>query len=193
MTIAEAETNVEAAREFLERHGVDTVKCMFADTWGIPRGKRLSAQHFLSSAGGTGFAIANVAFTWDMHGVIFPTAFVNDETGYPDMHVVPALATLRVAAWRDGTAFCICDTIDPPTHEPVPMDGRAILRRAVERVRGLGYEPVVGTELEFHLCRSDWTPLYLGAHCYSMQKGADVEPIVSDIKRKLEASGIPVE
>jgi glutamine synthetase len=166
---------------------------MFADTWGIPRGKRLSTKHFLSVAAGSGFAIANVAFTWDMHGVIFPTAFVHDETGYPDMHVVPDLSSLRVAAWGEGTAFCVCDTIDPATHEAVPLDGRAILRRTVERVRGLGYEPVAATELEFHLCRSDWEPLYAGAHCYSMQKGAEVEPVVGEIKRILEASGIPVE
>ena len=45
---------------------------MFADTWGIPRGKRLSAPHFCSAAKGDGFAIANVAFTWDMHGVHLP-------------------------------------------------------------------------------------------------------------------------
>jgi glutamine synthetase len=193
MQVTETEVNLDPVREFLDRHKVHTVECMFADTWGIPRGKRLSTQHFLSTAGSDGFAIANVAFTWDMHGVIFPTRFVNDETGYPDMHVVPDVSTLRVAAWRDGTAYCICDTIDPLTHEPTAMDGRAILRRSVERIRGLGYEPIAATELEFHLCRSDWEPLYTGVHCYSMQKGAEVEPIVTEIKRILEASGIPVE
>ena len=72
MTVAETKENVDAAKDFLERHDVQTVECMFADTWGIPRGKRLSAKHFLSTAGGTGFAVANVALTWDMHGVIFP-------------------------------------------------------------------------------------------------------------------------
>jgi glutamine synthetase len=193
MTVTEAQTNVEAAREFLDGHDVHTVECMFADTWGIPRGKRLSTKHFLSTAGGSGFAMANVAFTWDMHGVIFPTRFVNDETGYPDMHVVPDLSTLRVAAWREGTAFCICDTIDPTTHESIPLDGRAILRRAVERVQAQGYEPVTATELEFHLCTPDWTPLYTGAHCYSMAKGSEIEPVVSEIRRVLEASGIMVE
>ena len=193
MTVAETKENVEAAKDFLERHDVHTVECMFADTWGIPRGKRLSAKHFVSTAGGTGFAVANVALTWDMHGVIFPTSFVNDETGYPDMHVVPDLSTLRVAGWRDGTAFCICDTIDPTTHESIPLDSRAILRRAVERVQAQGFEPIAATELEFHLCSPDWTPFYQGTHCYSIGKGSQVEPVVTDIKRVLEASGIEVE
>ncbi|MBV9536064.1 MAG: hypothetical protein JO321_11705, partial [Solirubrobacterales bacterium] len=72
MHVTEATVNLDAARELLERHNVDTVECMFADTWGIPRGKRLSTRHFLATAEGRGFAMANVAFTWDMHGVIFP-------------------------------------------------------------------------------------------------------------------------
>jgi glutamine synthetase len=193
MTVTESAVNIEAARELLEREQVHTVECMFADTWGIPRGKRLSTKHFYSAAAGTGFAIANVAFTWDMHSFIFPTAFVSDETGYPDMHVVPDLSTLRVAAWKEGTAICICDTIDPETDEATEMDGRAKLRRAVQRIQGHGYDPVAATELEFHLCNADWTPFYTGVHCYSMQKGAQVEPVVSEIKRVLEATGIVVE
>lgn len=192
MAVAEAETSVEAARELLERHDVHTVECMFPDTWGIPRGKRLPTSHFLKVAAGSGFAMANVAFTWDMHGVIFPTSYVNDSTGYPDLHVVPDLSTLRLAGWNEGTAYCICDTIEP-THEPVALDGRHILRRAVERLRKAGYEPVAATELEFHLCTPDWEPFYRGAHCYSIAKGAEVEPIVGDIRRVLQASGISIE
>lgn len=193
MQITQSAVDPDAVGEFLEREEVHTVECMFPDTWGIPRGKRLAVDHFRSAARGDGFAIASVAFTWDMHGVIFPTRFVDDVTGYPDMHVVPDLSTLRLAGWRKGTAFCICDTVDPVTHEPVAMDSRAILRRAVERVRACGYEPVAATEIEFHLCRPDWEPLYTGTHCYSMQKGAEVEPVVTDIKRTLEASGVRVE
>ena len=136
MQVTETAVNIDAVREFLDREQIHTVECMFADTWGIPRGKRLSAPHFCSAAKGDGFAIANVAFTWDMHGVHLPDRFVNDVTGYPDMHVVPDISTLRVAPWKEGTAFCFCDTIDPETDEPIPLDGRAILRRAVERVQG---------------------------------------------------------
>jgi glutamine synthetase len=191
--VAETGAGLEAARELLERSGVHTVECMFADTWGVPRGKRLPTPYFLKAAAASGFAIANVAFTWDMHGVIFPTGFVNDEHGYPDMHAVPDLSSLRIAGWREGTAFCICNTIEPTTHEPIPLDGRAILRRAVERIRGLGWEPIAATELEFHLCTPDWQPLYTGTHCYSIAKGAEVEPVVGDIRHVLEGSGITVE
>ncbi len=188
--MAVAAADLEAARGLLEEHEVHTVECMFADTWGIPRGKRIPTEQFLK---GGGFAIANVAYTWDMHCLIFPTDFVNDEHGYPDMHAVPDFSTVRLAGTREGTAYCICDTVDVQTHEPVALDGRAILRRAVERLRGHGYEPVVATELEFHLCTPDWEPFYRGVHCYSIAKGAEVEPVVGDIRRALELAGITVE
>jgi glutamine synthetase len=182
--------DIDRARELVEQHDIHTVECMFADTWGAPRGKRIPAKQFLK---GGGFAIANVAFTWDMQSFIFPTEFVNDTHGYPDMHVAPDLSTLRLAGWRQGTAYCICDTTDIETHEPVAMDGRNILRRAIERVRAQGYEPFVGSELEFHLCQPDWEPVYRGVHCYSIVKGAEVEDVVSDIRTVLDASGIEVE
>jgi len=181
---------MERARELIERNGIHTVECMFADTWGIPRGKRIPAERFLETSG---FAMANVAYTWDMHCFIFPTEFVNDSHGYPDLHAVADLSTLRVAGWREGTAFCICDTLDIETHEPVALDGRNILRRAVERIRAHGYEPTVATEIEFHLCTNDWEPFYTGVHCYSMAKGAEVEHVVGEIRRTLAATGIDVE
>jgi glutamine synthetase len=186
-------SDIDRARDLCEQHGIHTVECMFADTWGIPRGKRLPTSHFLKAAAGSGFAIANVAYTWDMHCSIFPTGFVNDEIGYPDMHAVPDLSTLRLAGWRDATAFCVCDTIDPQTHEPVPLDGRRILSRSIERLRGHGYEPIAASELEFHLCTPDWEPIYGGVHCYSMAKGSELEPVVGEIRRALEISGITVE
>lgn len=184
--------DVERARELLEGNGVHTVECMFADTWGVPRGKRLPASQFLKSTE-RGFAIANVAFTWDPHCFIFPTGFVNEATGYPDMHVVPDLSTLRIAGYREQTAFCICDTVDIHTHEPVALDGRNILRRTLERFRSRGFEPIAATELEFHLCTPDWEPFYRGVHCYSITKGAEVEPVVGDIRRALDVAGITVE
>ena len=46
MNVTEAAADIESVREFLDREQVHTVECMFADTWGIPRGKRLATKHF---------------------------------------------------------------------------------------------------------------------------------------------------
>jgi glutamine synthetase len=183
-------SDLERVRELCERHGIHTVECMFADTWGIPRGKRIPTKQFLN---GGGFAMANVAYTWDMQCFIFPTDFVNDTHGYPDLHAVPDLSTFRLAGAREGVAYCICDTLDIETHEPVALDGRNMLRGAIERIRTQGYEPIAATELEFHLCTPDWEPFYRGVHCYSIQKGAEVEHVTSDLRIALEVAGVDVE
>ncbi len=188
--MSEPGSDVDRVRRLIEEHEIHTVECMFADTWGIPRGKRIPVRHFLDTGG---FAMANVAYTWDRHCFIFPTDFVNDSHGYPDMHAVADLSTFAIAPWREGTAYCICDTLDIETHEPVELSGRAILARAVERIREHGYEPIVATELEFHLCTEDWQPFYTGVHCYSIAKGAEVEDVVGEIRRTLDAAGIDVE
>ncbi len=183
-------SDLERVRELCERHGIHTVECMFADTWGIPRGKRIPTKQFFGTGG---FAMANVAYTWDMNCYIFPTEFVNETHGYPDLHAEPDLATFRLAGVREGVAYCICDTFDIHTHEPVALDGRNILRHAIERITALGYEPIAATELEFHLCTPDWEPFYRGVHCYSIQKGAEVEHVTSDVRIALEIAGVEVE
>jgi glutamine synthetase len=83
--------------------------------------------------------------------------------------------------------------VDERTHEPLPVDSRHQLRQALERVRAQGFEPTMATEIEFHLCTNDWVPLYSGVHCYSITKGAELEPIVGDIRAKLTGIGIVVE
>ena len=155
----EAETSVEAARALFERNDVHTVECMFADTWGIPRGKRLPAKQFLKSPG---FAIANVAYTWDMHCVHLPDGVRERHARLPGHARGRDLSTLHVAGWREGPPTASATRSTSSTHEPVALDGRHILRRAVERIRGQGYEPIAATELEFHLCTPDWEPFYRG-------------------------------
>jgi glutamine synthetase len=185
-------SETDRVRELIEQHGIHTVECLFADIWGTPRGKRLPAKHFFKNPE-KGFAIADVCHVWDLHSFIIDVPFRPFDSGWPDMAVIPDLETFGPAPWREGTAFVVCDTVDERTHEPLVVDSRHQLRRAVERVRAAGYEPVVASEIEFHLCNDDWTPFYTGVHCYSLTKGAEVEPVVGDIRRKLEAFGIDVE
>ena len=179
-------------RELFDRHDVHTVECAFADVWGLPRGKRVPASHFLKLAE-KGFALASVVMVWDMWCNLFDTPFCTNNSGWPDLVAIPDLSTLRLATWQEGTAFCICDTVDEQTHEPLPVDTRNHLRAAIERVRAHGYEPMMATEIEFHLCTPDWEPVYRGVHCYSLPKGGEVEPVTGDVRRKLEAFGIVVE
>ena len=69
-----------------------------------------------------------------------------------DMLAVPDLETARVVPWHDRTALLLCDFVDHDGRA-IPLSPRAVLRSVVERARSMGFEPIVGVELEFYLLR----------------------------------------
>jgi glutamine synthetase len=173
-----------------EEHGVHTVECVFVDTWGMPRGKRLPVRQFLR---GTGFAIANVVYTWDPTCFIFATPWVDETDGFPDMHAIPDLASFRIAGWTEGVAVVLCDTVQPHTGEPIAMDSRQMLKRQLSRAHAHGYGVDAASELECHFFTADWKPLYDDINCYSIYRGWEMEPFMFDIRESLRKTGIEVE
>jgi glutamine synthetase len=184
----------EAARraaELIELHDVHTVEVIFPDSWGILRGKRLPASQFAKKTS-SGLNIANAAFIWDPLCGIFEVEFANADTGYPDMIATPDPATFRPLTWREGTAAVMMDCTEKDG-SPVALDPRHIVRTAIERLAKLGYTATVATELEFYLCDESWEPVHSEIQCYGITKGAELEPVLSDIRRKVEEFGIIVE
>lgn len=171
---------------------IDTVECCFPDTWGIFVGRRMPAAVFLKAAE-RGLSMPNAPFAWNLAGDIDSTPYANADTGFPNMHVAPDLATLRPAPWAERTAFCLMDAYLERGGAPNPLDTRGILRRAVASLRDLGYEAWVAPELEFYLCTPDWQPLYDDHRCWSMTRGAQYEPVLGEIRSTLLAAGVPVE
>jgi glutamine synthetase len=171
---------------------IETVECCFPDTWGVLTGRRLPKPRFLEAAR-NGLSMPNAPFAWDIDGHIEPLSYANPETGFPNMHVVPDLSTLRTAPWADSTAFCLMDAFEHPGGEPNPLASRAILRRAIDRLSGLGYEAWVAPELEFYLCTEEWQPIYPDRRNWSMTLGAEYEPVLGEIRSALLGCEVPVE
>jgi glutamine synthetase len=186
----EPSADLDRVAALCEEHGVHTVECVVVDTWGIPRGKRVPVRQFLR---GSGFHIANVIYTWDPACGIFATPFVDETDGFPDMHVVPDLASFRIAGWTDGVAIVMCDTFVNGTHEPVALDARAMLKRQIAAAADLGFGVDAATELECHFFTADWEPLYTDINCYSIYRGYEMEPFMLDIRESLRRTGIEVE
>src|SRR6187401_558310 len=88
--------------------GFDTVECCFPDTWGIFVGRRMPTAAFLRSVE-RGISWPNAPLAWNIRGDIDAVPYTNADTGFPNMHVVPDLSSLRMAAWADRTAFCMLD------------------------------------------------------------------------------------
>ncbi|MFJ6158778.1 glutamine synthetase family protein [Pseudarthrobacter sp. NPDC092184] len=189
-TVLTPPSSLEDCARIAQENGIHTVECVFTDTWGLPRGKMLPLEQFLS---GSGFSIANVAFSWDMRSDIHPTPWSPEGGEFPDMHAVPDLASFRVAGWTTGMATVMCDMRDPKTHERIPLDGRGMVKDTLKEFEALGYRVDLATELEFHLFTSDWKPISDKSYCYSLDRANELEPVVGAIRAALTASGITVE
>jgi glutamine synthetase len=191
----------------LRRRGVETVILAGADAHGIMRGKRVPIAE-LDRAAEQGVALSDVvwALPVDEHEPVQPPpghAGYFPRPGYPDMRAVPDLETARVVPWHDHTALLLCDFVD---HDggAIPVAPRAVLRSVVERARAMGFEPIVGVELEFYLLRETpesalgKRPSQLVAvderpSVYGIVAGSRNEPFAGAVRETLLRYGLAVE
>ncbi len=131
-------------------------------------------------------------------------AYTSWESGYGDLRAVPDLSTLRRAAWLDRTAIVLCDALDDSSNDPVAVAPRQILRRQIERAAAHGLAFQMGSELEFFLFRDDYARAHAKGYRnlrtsqhygedYHVLSGSFAEPVIGEIRRQVDASGIPVE
>ena len=181
----------EIARSIAEA-GVHTVELMVTDTLGHPRGKRLPAQRFIDTVALKGAHIADAIYVMDVQCDIVDSPFINMGTGFLDMHLVPALDTFRLLHHRPGYATIMADCIDTH-HQPHSLDPRHILARQIERVRGLGYDPIAAVELECYICDDQWNPVQSNVQYSSLIDNFPLERCVADMRQALVDLGIPLE
>ena len=131
------------------------IEVAWSDPFGHAAGKRIPAAQFLDRALGTGFAFCEAALGWNTDGTVIDTLrLTNWDGGYPDVFAVPDLSTFTRLPWRPGVGHVISDIV---THHRTPslLDPRAVLRRVLDRLAGLGYTAKIGVEFEFYLLEPD--------------------------------------
>ena len=114
-------------------------------------------------------------------------------------HAVPRGARLRGSAlfpdpdsaavlpWMDRTARLICDA-QWYDGSPLAATPRAVFRRALERARSMGFEPVMGSEFEFYLLTGDThEPLFDGYHIFNTIRN-DYVPTIRRIVEEMPRS-----
>lgn len=184
--------DIKAVEQVCREQGIRTIECSFPDAQGTPRGKRIPTAHFLETAH-RGFELANAALVWSRQCVIIQEIdYTNFGTGYPDMVVVPDLSTFRPVPWRKGAASVICDCREQDGQE-VAVSTRRVLKDMVAEARHMGYEPKIGPELEFYLLDQSGAPVYEAVDCYSLTRGATLEPVLGRIRDSLGEMGLQVE
>jgi glutamine synthetase len=196
---------VEELRELVSTGGIETVVAGFTDHYGRLLGKRFDAEMFVDNVIEDGGHACDYLLTVDMEMEPVPGyKFANWELGYGDFHMVPDLATLRVASWLDKTAFVICDIRNEKTHGLVEVAPRSILRKQLENAKEFGYRAFAATELEHYLFRTsyrdaaksgfrDLEPAGWYLEDYHILQGTRTEDFHAAARRHLKHSGVPVE
>jgi len=115
-----------------------------------------------------------------------------------DMVAIPDPTTFQLMPYSEGdrskVARMICDVVTPDGH-PYEGDPRYVLRRAVERMRSLGFDTFnVGPEAEYFLFKSADAVETLDEGGYFAQTTLDAATeLRQETIHALEGMGIPVE
>ncbi|WP_281991551.1 glutamine synthetase family protein [Sulfitobacter geojensis] len=183
---------------------IDTVLACFVDMQGRLTGKRFHAVNFVE----TSFKethCCNYLLATDLE-MATPDGYASTswESGYGDYIMAPDLSTIRLTPWLEGTAMVLCDVLDHHTHAPVPHDPRAMLKKQIARLKDLGLEAMMATELEFFLFEKsfeeirkgnfqDLTPISGYNEDYHILQTTKEEHVMRPIRNHLFAAGLPIE
>ena len=115
----------------------------------------------------------------------------HEEVGYGDQLLFPDPDSAAVLPWADRTARLICDA---RWYDGTPLDAtpRAVFRRALEKARSLGFEPLLGSEFEFYLLTADThEPLFSGYHIFNTLRN-DYVPTIRRILDEMPQVGVDI-
>ena len=169
----------------------ERVRVLWPDHFGFARGKYIPmrrAQH------GARHCITTFALGYDRSMVPTPGAMLLE--GMPDMHAVFSLDDLRPSWEDDRTAVVVADL--QFRGEPLSISPRHALVKAIDDWKALGYEPLVGIELEAYMLQPDgnggWESWYTpGSFVYGTGRAVDPIGVIDDIWATAERVGLPVE
>lgn len=167
------------------------LRLLWSDIHGIERGKYLYGDWL--SKGRANFCLATYPLTFDREILQIPgLAF---DVGLPDLEALLDPNTIR-PGWEPDTVVGIGETFH--RREPVAVDPRHALQRAVEAWRSMDLEPQVAFEFEFYLLRPDgqggWQPLATPAsRVYGTGMAVDPDGIVNEIVDTAAACELDIE
>jgi glutamine synthetase len=137
-----------------------TVRLTVVDQHGMPRSKSL-APDVAIAAMSNGLDFSGAIYSLDTGNMVFVPAFaegggfgIDEFTGFPDVVVVPDPATFQVLPWADRTGWMLTDVYFA-SGNPMPLDGRGLMRRALGELADAGYDYLAGIEVEYYIVKLD--------------------------------------
>ena len=197
--------SVEELRADVETGAVDTVIAAFTDMQGRLMGKRLDAEFFLEELD-AGHEVEGCNYLLALEMEMDPVpgyALASWDRGYGDFGLKADVGTLRRIPWHDATALVLCD-VQWHDGSPVAPSPRQVLKTQVDKARGMGFEAMFGSELEFYLFRETYeeahanhyrglTPSVPYILDYNILASGYDEPFMRAIRRGMKVAGMKVE
>jgi glutamine synthetase len=187
----------------VEKDQVDTVLVCFVDMQGRLMGKRFHAKHFICN-GWNETHCCNYLLATDLE-MATPSGYASTswQKGYGDYVMKPDLLTLRRVPWLDGTVMVLCDVLDHHKNE-IPHSPRAVLKNQIKKLKSLGFDAMMATELEFFLFEKsfdeirkdnfqDLKPISAYNEDYNIFQTTKEEKVMRPLRNHLWNAGIPVE
>jgi len=220
MSDATGRIDAEQLRQRIRNGSIDTVIVAFPDQFGQLMGKRITGEYYLenSTVESCSYLLTTDIEMQPQDGY----AVGSWEQGYGDFRIAADPASITIPAWSPSTALIIGDLIDRQGQE-VAQSPRGVLKAQLKRARNQtahnhppleqdfhkqsrqkGFVPMAASELEFYLFNNSYKAVhssgYDGLHPAStypvdyhiLGTGYD-EDLIGEIRRKVAASGIPVE
>jgi len=175
----------------IQADGVEYIRFEQSDTHGISRSKTVPTRHFHHFAThGLNFLLGQLGF--DVQAGVAPNTGYLEERGFPDSRIFPDLSTYAVLPWADRTARIFC--------EPRFQDGspamaapRAVARKLLGELEGLGYRLNSGFEYEFYFVnREDQQPPFQGIQIFATLRNNFDEQLVYQILREMSLVGVDI-
>jgi len=183
---------------------IDTVLVSLSDMQGRLVGKRVTGKAFLDYVHKeTHFC--DYLYTVDMDMYTVPGFKSSSwETGYGDMTVKPDQRTIKVLPWLEKTALVLGDAFQHDGKTPVSHSTRQVLREAIIKANKMGFEPMLGSELEFFLFKQTYEDIHSSYYKnlketswyiedYMIFQTSKEEPFNQELRNSLLDSGIYVE
>ena len=133
------------ARKIVRERNLSHVKLGVFDADGILRGKYLGRDKFFGALdSGAGFC--DVVLGWDSNDQLYDNVtYTGWHTAYPDAPIRIVPDTCRDLPLENGMLFFLSEFAD----KAEAICPRGLLRRVIDRARGLGFEPKSALEYEF--------------------------------------------
>lgn len=178
--------------------GVEEIECVTPDLNGVPRGKVMTGEGFLS---GRRLQLARGVLLQCIMGGYPPARFYGSDDG--DLALVAEPSQIHRLPWSDEPrAFAICDAVELDG-QPSGLSTRGLLKRVRARYAEHGWSPVVATELEFFVFAPNpdanepfQAPLgadgrrEIGHSAFSVSSNNGLRPFFHDVYRCMAAVGL---